>query len=292
MDKQAVREAVWDAFEAGDQARFPFPPRDRIPNFAGADAACERLTETPEWAAAATLKCNPDAPQLPVRRAALRAGKTVYVAQPRLRDSDPFLRLDPEGLAADDDADLPTVDDATTVSGVSTHGTPVGPEEVPHVDLVVSGSVAVTTDGARIGKGEGYSDLEWGVLRELDAVDSQAQRASSSRTQSDDSQAQRASDSRTQSGGDETTVATTVHELSVVDGPESALAGRGEDGDSAVTLPEPDAHDVPLDLIVTPERTVRTETPYPRPSGIDWDALDSERLDAIPVLAERAPGRK
>ena len=287
MDKQAVREAVWDAFEAGDQARFPFPPHGRIPNFAGADAACERLTETAEWADAATLKCNPDAPQLPVRRAALRAGKTVYVAQPRLRDPDPFLRLDPEDLASPDDetsddgdADRPTIGDATTVSGISTHGTPVAPEDVPHVDLVIAGSVAVTTDGARIGKGEGYSDLEWGVLSELDAVDSEALRASGSRAKPDD---------------DETIVATTVHELSVIDGPESALAGDLGDERGAApspSLPAPDAHDVPLDLIVTPKRTVRTETPYERPTGIDWDALDSERLDEIPVLAERAPERE
>ena len=249
MDKQAVREAVWNAFEAGDQARFPFPPHDRIPNFAGADAACERLTETDEWAGAETLKCNPDAPQLPVRRAALRAGKTVYVAQPRLRDPDPFLRLDPAGIPPED------VDDATTVSGISEYGTPVGPGDVPHVDLVVAGSVGVTTDGARIGKGEGYSDLEWGVLSELGAVDS------------------------------DTTVATTVHELSVIDGPDSPVA-------DAADCPEPDAHDVPLDLVVTPERAVRTETPYVRPSGIDWTALDPERLAEIPVLAERAPERE
>ena len=185
MDKQAVREAVWDAFDEGDQARFPFPPHDRIPNFAGADAAAERLAETEAWDAAATLKATPDAPQLPVRRAALRAGKTVYVAQPRLRDPDPFLRLDPTEIPPDE------IDDATTVSGISEYGTPTAPEDVARVDLIVAGSVGVTTDGARIGKGEGYSDLEWAVLRELDAVD------------------------------DGTTVATTVHELSVLDGPTS-----------------------------------------------------------------------
>lgn len=267
MKKQTVREAVWDAFEAGDQARFPFPPHDRIPNFAGADAACDRLTATDAWAAASTLKCNPDAPQLPVRRAALRAGKTVYVAQPRLRDPDPFLRLDPAAIEADSDADI---DDATTVSGISTHGTPVPPEDVPHVDLVVAGSVGVTTDGARIGKGEGYSDLEWGVLSELGAVDREAQRASGSRAEPDD---------------DATAVATTVHELSVLDGPESPIADAAE-------LPAPDAHDVPLDLVVTPERTIRTETTHARPKGIDWDVLDKDKLDAIPVLAERAPGRE
>ncbi|GAB7008571.1 5-formyltetrahydrofolate cyclo-ligase [Halorubrum trueperi] len=265
MDKQAVREAVWNAFDESGAARFPFPPHDRIPNFAGADAACERLTDTDEWAAASTLKCNPDAPQLPVRRAALRAGKTVYVAQPRLRDPNPFLRLDPDDFVDADSADAdsadavddgPTVNDATTVSGISTHGTPVAPEDVSRVDLVVSGSVGVTTDGARIGKGEGYSDLEWGVLSELGAVDG------------------------------ETTVATTVHELSVLDGPTSAVVTAVDAGE---TLPAPDDHDVPLDLIATPERTIRTETPYARPDGIDWNALDAERSSEIPVLAERAP---
>jgi 5-formyltetrahydrofolate cyclo-ligase len=249
MDKQAVREAVWDAFDAGDQARFPFPPHDRIPNFAGADAAAERLADTPAWEAAATLKANPDAPQLPVRRTALRAGKTVYVAQPRLRDPDPFLRLDPAEIPPDE------IDDATTVSGISEYGTPTAPEAVAHVDLIAAGSVGVTTDGARIGKGEGYSDLEWAVLRELDAVDA------------------------------DTTVATTVHELSVLDGPQSAV---GTDAD----LPAPDAHDVPLDLVVTPERPVRTDTPYARPGGVDWGAIDAERLSKIPVLAERAPERR
>jgi 5-formyltetrahydrofolate cyclo-ligase len=249
MDKQAVREAVWDAFDAGDQARFPFPPHDRIPNFAGADAAAERLADTPAWQAAATLKANPDAPQLPVRRAALRAGKTVYVAQPRLRDPDPFLRLDPAEIPPDE------IDDATTVSGLSEYGRPTAPEAVAHVDLIAAGSVGVTTDGARIGKGEGYSDLEWAVLRELDAVDA------------------------------DTTVATTVHELSVLDGPQSAV---GTDAD----LPAPDAYDVPLDLVVTPERTVRADTPYARPDGVDWDAIDAQRLSKIPVLAERAPEKR
>lgn len=244
MDKQALRELVWDALEDRGEARFPFPPHGRIPNFAGADGACDRLVETGAWDTAETLKCNPDAPQLPVRRAALRAGKTVYMAQPRLRDPDPFLRLDP-----DEGED---VDGATTVSGVSKHGVPVAPEDVPHVDLVVAGSVAVTTDGARVGKGEGYSDLEWAVLRELDAVD------------------------------DDTTVATTVHELQVVDGPESPVPAEE-------SPPTPDAYDVPLDLVVTPDRVIRSETSFERPDGVDWDVLDEETIAEIPVLAERAP---
>lgn len=251
MDKHAIRETVWDAFDADGIARFPFPPHGRIPNFAGADDASTRLTETREWDAADVVKCNPDAPQLPVRRAALRAGKTVYVAQPRLRDPNPFLRLDP---AAIDD-----VDAATTVSGIGEYGQPVAPDAVSHVDLVVSGSVAVTTAGIRIGKGEGYSDLEWGMLCEFAAVDKT------------------------------TTVATTVHEAAILDGPASPL-GTGDSTDtvaSGALTPEP--HDVPIDVIVTPERTIRTATTYSRPTGVEWDRLDAERLAEMPVLQRLAP---
>ncbi|WP_257297770.1 5-formyltetrahydrofolate cyclo-ligase [Haloarchaeobius sp. FL176] len=229
MEKEQIRQQVWDDLEESGTARFPYPPHDRIPNFAGADAAADRLTESDEWQAARTVKANPDAPQLPVRRAALRAGKTLYVAVPRLRDERCFVELDPEAVT--------DIDDATTVGGLADAGVAVGPDELPHVDLVVSGSVAVSEDGARIGKGEGYSDLEFGVLAEFDRVDAR------------------------------TTVATTVHERQV----------RGE------ALPH-DEHDVPMDLVVTPERTVRPAGDGRRPSGIDWRALPEERIDEIPVL--------
>ena len=229
MDKQSLRERVWDELETEGVARFPFPPHGRIPNFAGADEACERLTATDAWAEADVLKCNPDAPQLPVRRAALRAGKTVYMAVPRLRDEECFLRLAPE--------EVPDIDEATTVSGSSKHGVPVGPEDVEPVDLVVSGSVAVSEAGARVGKGEGYSDLEFAVLREFGLVD------------------------------DATTTATTVHELQVVD-------------EAFETTPQ----DVPMDLVVTPDRVVETDAPDGKPEGVAWDRLSEERLAEIPVL--------
>jgi 5-formyltetrahydrofolate cyclo-ligase len=242
MDKQAIRERVWNRLEADEVARFPFPPHDRIPNYAGAAAAAERVTETAAWERAETVKANPDSPQLPLRRAALRAGKTVYMAVPRLRDRRCFYELDP--------AQVDDVEAAPAVSNVADHARQVGPEAVGHIDLVVSGSVGVTEDGARIGKGEGYSDLEYAVLHELGLVDAT------------------------------TPTLTTVHELQVLDGPESAVPGA--------TVPV-DAHDVPMDYVVTPERTVETETPHPRPDGIDWAALEAGRLSEIPVLADRAP---
>jgi len=228
--KQALRERVWDDLEDSGVARFPFPPHGRIPNFAGADEAADRLAETEAWRRADVVKANPDAPQLPARRAALHAGKTVYMAVPRLRDADCFLELDP--------AEVGDRDAAATLSHVDDHAAQVGPGAVDRVDLVLSGSVAVTESGARVGKGEGFSDLEFGVLRDLGLVD------------------------------EETAVATTVHERQVV-----------ADGEVA-----PDAHDVPMDLVVTPDRVVETDTPHDRPGGVDWTEVSDEDVDEMPVL--------
>ncbi|MGH2686827.1 MAG: 5-formyltetrahydrofolate cyclo-ligase, partial [Actinomycetota bacterium] len=70
-DKQAVREEVWDHLTESGVARFP-GAHGRIPNFDGASDAAARLAELDEWRRAATVKGNPDMPQLPVRTRALR----------------------------------------------------------------------------------------------------------------------------------------------------------------------------------------------------------------------------
>ena len=234
-DKGAIRSRVWDALEDSGDARFPFPPHGRITNFAGAGAAADRAMDLPELSGAEAVKANPDAPQLPLRRALLAAGTTVYMAVPRLRDPAPFLELDP--------AEIDDIDAAPTVSHSGEYGRQVRPEAVPQLDAIVVGSVAVTESGERIGKGEGYSDLEFGILREAGLVD------------------------------DDTTVVTTVHELQVVDDDVGA-----------------EAHDVPVDVICTPERTVRTDAEGGKPSGIDWGRLPEDRIEEIPVLRRFRPG--
>src|SRR5438094_2620887 len=95
--KAALREDVWRAMSVKGVARFP-APTNRIPNFVGAEAAAARLAETGEWQRAATIKSNPDSPQLPVRVRALRDGKLLYMAVPRLAEADAFFVLDPEHL--------------------------------------------------------------------------------------------------------------------------------------------------------------------------------------------------
>lgn len=41
---------------------------------------------------------------------------------------------------------------------------------MPQIDLIVAGSVVVNRKGSRIGKGGGYSDLEYGIGREFGFV--------------------------------------------------------------------------------------------------------------------------
>jgi len=141
---------------------FPRPVRGRIPNVRLADAAAERLAQTPEWRAARTVKVNPDAPQRGVRFRALRQGKVLLMPTPRLRAG--FLLLDPAKLAPNQ------LFAASSISGAAALGTPVGLDDLPPIDLLVFGSVAVSPDGDRVGKGEGYAELEFAVLRTLGRV--------------------------------------------------------------------------------------------------------------------------
>ena len=43
-------------------------------------------------------------------------------------------------------------------------------DEMPPIDLIVTGCVGVTREGARLGKGGGYADLEYALLRETGKV--------------------------------------------------------------------------------------------------------------------------
>jgi 5-formyltetrahydrofolate cyclo-ligase len=158
-DKDEARRAVSDRLRDERLARFPFPPHGRIPNFAGARAAAERLFEVEPWRSARRIKVNPDAPQRPVREAALRRGITVFVPTPRLRAG--FRKLDPARIEEDQ------IRAAASLSRGERFAEEVPLEALPAMDAIVCGSVAVTRDGRRCGKGEGYSDLEYAILREL-----------------------------------------------------------------------------------------------------------------------------
>jgi len=108
------------------------------------------------------VKVNPDSPQAPVRRTALSQGKLLVMPSPRLKKG--FLLLDPKKIPET------ALRKASTIKGAFTYSNPVSLENLPNIDLIVAGSVAVSTDGVRIGKGGGYSEIEYGILRDLNLI--------------------------------------------------------------------------------------------------------------------------
>lgn len=177
--KSDLRREVWSALQTAGAARFPGAV-GRIPNFVGAERAADRLRADPVWPGVSAVKANPDSPQLPVRQRALEDGKTVYMAVPRLASDKPFLELDPIRLQV-------PARQAASITGSSNYGHPVDVAGMQPVDLVITGCVAVSADGARLGKGGGFSDLEYAIAWEAGLI------------------------------GPSTVVATTVHDAQVVD---------------------------------------------------------------------------
>jgi 5-formyltetrahydrofolate cyclo-ligase len=180
--KQQVRDRIWALLERENAAKPPGRVVGKIPNFLGAEAAADQLAALPAWETAQVLKTTPDKAQRAVRARALTDGKVLYMAVPRLADELPFYRLDPEHLSM-------SPWEAAAKEGAAKAGRKVAAKELPSVDLVVCGSVTVNRQGARIGKGGGFSDLEVAFLVEAGVI------------------------------RPDTVLATTVHPLQVVDEP-------------------------------------------------------------------------
>lgn len=162
ISKQSIREKIWKSIVELGVGRFPLP-YGRIPNFVGAEEAAEKLTVTSIWKESKTIKVNPDSPQKPVRLRALEHDMEVIMPTPRLKNG--FLLLDPNSISEDN------YKFASTIKGAFVFGKKVRVEDLPKIDLVIVGSVAVNLFGERVGKGEGYSEIEWALVREEGKVE-------------------------------------------------------------------------------------------------------------------------
>ena len=162
--KEMIRQKVWKLMEEKNIATSPRPVFHRIPNFVRAEIAARNLAKLNIFRKANVIKVNPDAPQKPIRYLALTMGKSVVMPTPRLRYG--FILLDPNTIPSS------KYSEAVTIRGAFRYGKITKPWDLPSVDLVVVGSVAVNLQGARLGKGEGYAELEYAILRTLCKVSS------------------------------------------------------------------------------------------------------------------------
>lgn len=201
-EKRKLREKIWKLLEEKGLSRFPLPLKNRIPNFEGSDKAAELLTSLPEWKNAKTIFANPDFAQQKVRELALKDGKILIMATPKLKQG--FLLINPNHVKGIEEK-------ASKISGAFKYGKRL--TELIKPDLIVTGCVAVDKEGWRLGKGGGYGDKEIKMfLKKFGKI----------------------------------TVATTVHELQIVD-----------------KVPH-NEFDTKVDYIVTPSRIIKIENNFSR----------------------------
>ncbi|WJX71120.1 5-formyltetrahydrofolate cyclo-ligase [Trifolium repens] len=163
--KWIIRKRIWDLMERNNFAQNPRPVHHRIPNFVGASIAADKMRELDVFSTAQCVKVNPDSPQKQVRFLTLSDGKKLLTPQPRLRTG--FFSVIESNMLTSG-----TIKEACTSVGVAKYGRPIGLDEKIKVDLIVIGSVAVDPKtGARLGKGEGFAELEYGMLRYMKAID-------------------------------------------------------------------------------------------------------------------------
>ncbi len=227
-EKTRLRRLIWDLMERSNISRFPRPVYGRIPNFVGAEEAAKKALSLNEWRRALVVKVNPDSPQRPLRELALQEGKKVIMATPRLRQG--FIMIDPAIIPKS------MVRFASTIKGAFKLGRLLRLTEIPPIDMIITGCVAVDRRGNRLGKGGGYAEIEYAILRELDVID------------------------------ENIPVITTVHDIQIVD-----------------HIPRED-HDLTVDVILTPTKTLKIEPRPPKPKGIYWNLL-ADKKD-LPLIKE------
>jgi len=235
LKKATIRDKVWNHIQKNGLANFPRIVYKRIPNFKGADEATEKLLELDCFKKANSIKVNLDKPQGIVRFHTLETGKTLYVPTPGLRTA-VFNRLDNTSAGENTPEKLKLL---AQNDGMKLFSKSVPLDEKVSVDLIVVGSVAVDKKGHRIGKGEGFVDLEYGMMRHLKAI------------------------------SDKTLIVTTVHDCQVFD-------------DLPARLFEP--HDVPVDIIVTPNEVIHIASPLKKPTGIIWELLHRDKFFRVAIL--------
>jgi len=148
-EKQKLREKIWKILEEKKIARFPLPCWGRIPNFENSEKTAKLLTTLPEWKMAKIVFSNPDSAQQPVRELALKEGKILIMATPKLKKG--YLKIDPKNVKGKEK-------EASTIKGAFKYGKSI--KDLPKPDLIITGCVAVDKEGWRLGKGGGYGDKE------------------------------------------------------------------------------------------------------------------------------------
>ncbi len=159
--KQQIREQIWEKMTTEDIAQFPLPCYGRIPNFIGSEEASKMIIKLPEFKKAHFIFSAPDYVLYHLREIILQNRKQLLVATPHIAE---FITLK--------NIPLSLIHKAITIKGMYKFGTQIRLNQISRpLDIFCQGSVAIDRIGNRLGKGKGYGDREFHLLKEEGIID-------------------------------------------------------------------------------------------------------------------------
>lgn len=160
QQKRLITEEVWSKMLEKSISSRPY---NSIPPFRGQEQAADLILGLEPYIRSERIFVPPDQAQYPARLNILRSGKTLVMATPGLRDG--FYEIGR-------DVSPSLWELAIRSYGVRRHGRRLSTsyDDVGRIDLLVTGAVAVSLSGERIGKGTGYFDWEYAILSEIGSV--------------------------------------------------------------------------------------------------------------------------
>lgn len=168
ITKRTFRLETWQKIK--DQKLSPvrrfnsFGMFSKIPYLVGVDKAAELLAETEEFKKANSIKVNIDLAQEQVKLEVIKAGKTLLVP-PSHKSANVYAKIKCPTPAAE--LDLAAQKKLIKLQGAEDTFEEIDINNTEKIDMVVVGSYAVDRQGRRIGKGNGYVDLDVGILTHL-----------------------------------------------------------------------------------------------------------------------------
>ncbi|PDM26595.1 methenyltetrahydrofolate synthetase [Candidatus Bathyarchaeota archaeon B24-2] len=168
MNKEDIRKKVWAELRkvAKPDSRFHWNFSKFIPDYEGSDRCAEAVRNLDEYKKAKVLMITPDNNLEKLREYCILDGK-VYI-MPTYGIVRGFILMRREFVPLGQEAFSATLD------GADRFGKPItlsAIKEMEKIDLMVTGASIVNVEGVRYGKGHGYFDIEWAMLREIKVVD-------------------------------------------------------------------------------------------------------------------------
>ncbi|MBC8506914.1 MAG: GntR family transcriptional regulator [Chloroflexi bacterium] len=167
-DKSDLRQQVWQELRkvAKPDSRFHWDFEKFVPDFAKSARCVDSIRKMECYKDSKILFIAPDNSLTRIRQQAIEDHKQIIVATHAIVRG--FLTIESNNIPPGCEAF------AATLDGIEHFGRPISLEEIidlASIDLLITGISLVTESGVRWGKGHGYFDLEWGIFREIGAVE-------------------------------------------------------------------------------------------------------------------------